>query len=57
LLVSSDIDELLSLSDSLSVIYKGSILKTFDNIQSVIQIETERNKFVESIGKLMLGIE
>jgi len=57
LLVSSDLDELLSLSDKLSVIFKGRILKTFDNIQELVSNNTEKNKLEYSIGKLMLGIE
>ena len=57
LLVSSDLDELLTLSDKLSVMYKGRILKTFPDIQNIINTQEEKNKLVESIGKLMLGIE
>ncbi len=57
LLISSDLDELLTLSDKLSVMYKGRILKTFQNIQNIINTQEGKNKLVESIGKLMLGIE
>jgi simple sugar transport system ATP-binding protein len=51
LLISSDLDELLKLSDYISVIYKGKILKTFDISKSV------PDDIVDEIGKLMLGIE
>lgn len=57
LLVSSDLDELISLSDTLSVIYKGRILKIFEDVQSLILNDIDKNKLIESIGKLMLGIE
>ncbi|HEY5122422.1 MAG TPA: ABC transporter ATP-binding protein [Ignavibacteria bacterium] len=57
LLISSDLDELLSLSDTLSVLYKGRILKTFGNIQKLLAEPGGNNKLVESVGKLMLGIE
>ncbi len=56
LLISSDLDELISLSDRLSVLYKGKILRTFK--QSELKSETGdvNEKVLEKISKLMLGI-
>ena len=56
LLISSDLDELISLSDRLSVLYKGKVLKTFK--QSELKSETGdvSEKVLEKISKLMLGI-
>lgn len=52
LLVSSDLDELMKLSDRLSVMYKGKIIKTF----SEQELNNEnRDAVLESIGKLMIG--
>jgi len=65
LLISSDLDELLTLSDKLSVIYNGNILKTFDSseLQSynkdvVLNLKdtVQTNSLHEAIGKLMIGI-
>lgn len=66
LLISSDLDELVSLSDRLSVIYNGNILKTFDsddinlsdkNILGNVQENSHDFSFYERIGKLMIGIK
>ena len=56
LLISSDIDELINLSDKIGVIYKGTIVKEFSG--ELIEAKNENNKeaFLESIGKLMIGI-
>ncbi|MBK9334312.1 MAG: ATP-binding cassette domain-containing protein [Ignavibacteria bacterium] len=63
LLISSDLDELISLSDRLSVLYKGEILKTFNRdefsrfIKSDSEIEPETDpEFLLMLGKLMTGI-
>ena len=56
LLISSDLDELLSLSDKFGVIYKGTIVKEFSSELENIQNETLKNKLLEKIGKLMIGI-
>ncbi|MBK8982743.1 MAG: ATP-binding cassette domain-containing protein [Ignavibacteria bacterium] len=53
LLISSDLDELISLSDRLSVLYKGEILKTFNRNEfsrfiksdSEIEPETDQNLY------------
>lgn len=65
LLISSDLDELVSLSDRLSVIYNGNIVKTFNSNElnlsgkDLLEIESgtpEDNSLYEDIGKLMIGI-
>ena len=67
LLISSDLDELLSLSDRLSVLYNGKIIKTFDMnkadiiVKSELEPEPEQDTEIikplyEQIGKLMIGI-
>lgn len=70
LLISSDLDELISLSDRLSILYKGKIIKTFeaDELSSYrseegisltpdIEIKKEKdNLLFEQLGKLMIGM-
>lgn len=63
LIISSDLDELISLSDRLSVLYKGKILKTFSRdkfsgyIRSESEIDPETDpEFLMQLGKLMTGI-
>ena len=56
LLISSDLDELLSLSDKVGVIYKGTIVKEFSSELENIQNENMKNILLEEIGKLMIGI-
>lgn len=56
LLVSSDLDEILKLSDRLGVISKGSIVAEFDRSQYNLRNEEEKTILLESIGKLMIGI-
>ncbi len=66
LLISSDLDELISLSDRLSVLYSGKIIKTFeseqirsfreDNLQMEIDPSSNRSLY-DQIGKLMIGID
>lgn len=56
LLISSDLDELLSLSDELSVIFKGSFLKSFSKEELNRQIKSDKSRFIEKIGELMMGI-
>lgn len=70
LLISSDLDELLNLSDRLCVLFKGQIIKTFeaeelnsyksDNKISLtpdIEIKKEKdNLLFEKLGKLMIGM-
>lgn len=56
LLISSDLDEILKLSDRLGVINKGRIVAEFEKSQFDLQNETEKTILLESIGKLMIGI-
>lgn len=65
LLISSDLDELITLSDKLSVLYNGNIVKTFDTNQLItfqedklhLEIDSKSNKSLyEEIGRLMIGI-
>ncbi|HMQ69068.1 MAG TPA: ABC transporter ATP-binding protein [Ignavibacteria bacterium] len=70
LLISSDLDELISLSDRLCVLFKGKIIRTFesdelssyksDNKVSLtpdIEIKKEKdNQLFELLGKLMIGM-
>ncbi|MBK8553178.1 MAG: ABC transporter ATP-binding protein [Ignavibacteria bacterium] len=65
LLISSDLDELVSLSDRLSVLDNGKIVKTFepgelnvpDKSEISLEMDIETSKpLYEQIGKLMIGI-
>jgi general nucleoside transport system ATP-binding protein len=64
LLISSDLDELISLSDRLSILYSGKIIETFEAEDLKIQtdklhleIDSSSNRpMLERIGKLMIGI-
>jgi simple sugar transport system ATP-binding protein len=65
ILISSDLDELVSLSDRLSVIYNGKIIRTIErdeiNISDKSEINLEMDSEItkpvyEQIGKLMIGI-
>lgn len=54
LLISSDLDELLKLSDRLSVMHKGKIIKTFNEDELTTD---NRNGLLDNIGKLMIGCD
>ncbi len=65
LLISSDLDELIALSDRLSVLYNGHIIKTFESTdlnsfkedKLLPEIDSSSNKTLyDEIGKLMIGI-
>jgi len=65
LLISSDLDELIALSDRLSVLYNGHIIKTFESSdlnsfkedKLLPEIDTSSNRILyDEIGKLMIGI-
>lgn len=65
LLISSDLDELLNLSDRIGVIYNGSIIKEFgeEELKTYIEDESSPEKtsdkkdiLFEKIGKYMLGM-
>lgn len=62
LLILSDMEELLSLSDRLSVIYKGKIERTFDSdelsFESQLPEHQEQRKstLINDIGKMMTGV-
>jgi len=66
LLISSDLDELIALSDRLSVLYNGHIIKTFESQdlnsfkedRLLPEIDTSSNSTLyDEIGKLMIGIQ
>lgn len=52
LLISSDLDELLKLSDRLSVIHKGKLIKTFDEKELMAD---NKSNLLDEIGQLMIG--
>ncbi len=56
LLISSDMDELITLSDELAVMYKGMFLKVFSEKDLRKELELNRTAFLERIGELMIGI-
>jgi len=65
LLISSDLDELISLSDRLCVIFRGRIIKTFKYDEIALAQKTEKHKemdiemnknLYDKIGKLMMGL-
>jgi len=56
LLISSDLDELISLSDRLSILYKGNILRTFKHSELKSETGDVNEVIIEKISKLMLGI-
>lgn len=66
LLISSDLDELINLSDRIGVIYNGNIIKEFtedelrmynENDTPAENIISKRDVLFEKIGKLMVGID
>ena len=57
LVISADIEELFFLSDELYVIFKGKLIKKFKLEEIGQRIESNKNKFIEDIGKLMIGIK
>ncbi|MBN1633302.1 MAG: ABC transporter ATP-binding protein [Ignavibacteria bacterium] len=56
LLISSDVDELIFLSDRIVILYKGRILKEYTKEEIGKSLETGRMKFLEEVGKYMIGI-
>ncbi len=62
LLISSDIEELLSLSDRLSVIYKGKLVRTYETeeLSNALNNSEENSDgkihLVNQLGKLMTGV-
>ncbi|TRZ65773.1 ABC transporter ATP-binding protein [bacterium] len=56
LLISSDLDELLSLSDIIGVIYKGKIVKELNLEDYNLSEQSQKNELIEYIGKLMIGV-
>ncbi|MCX7833444.1 MAG: ABC transporter ATP-binding protein [Ignavibacteria bacterium] len=56
ILISSDLDELLSLSDELAIIYKGTFLKVFLFSELKEKLESDRTSLLENIGELMMGV-
>jgi general nucleoside transport system ATP-binding protein len=57
LLISSDLDELLSLSDRIGVLFKGKIIKEFSGDLLNVKDGDKMKNLLERIGKLMIGIE
>jgi ABC-type uncharacterized transport system ATPase subunit len=53
LLVSSELDEIMSLSDRIAVIYKGQILAIVDNIA---RTDEEHEALRNELGLLMAGV-
>lgn len=64
LLISSDLDELVSLSDKLSILYNGKIIKKYESEDLKVktdelhlEVDSDSGKSLfEDIGKLMIGI-
>lgn len=56
LLISSDVDELIFLSDRIVILYKGRILKEYTKEEIGKSLDTGRMKFLEEVGKYMIGI-
>ncbi len=55
IIISTDLDELLLLSDVLLVLYKGRFVKQYNLFEISEQINSDRNKFLSDIGKYMIG--
>lgn len=53
ILISSELEELLKLSDRLGIMYKGSIICEFDEKA----LQEKNDSLIEKIGKLMIGID
>lgn len=60
LLISSDLEEIFTLSDRVSIIFKGKIVRSFST-ESLRKLsgaaQEEKEKFMEEIGRLMTGVE
>ena len=56
LLISSDVEELIYLSDRIVILYKGRILKEYSKEEIVKLLEAGKMKFLEEVGKYMIGI-
>ncbi len=55
LLVTSDLDEALKLSDTIGIIFKGMIVKEFQRSQYEDNLE-KKNTILQNIGKAMIGV-
>lgn len=56
LLITSDIDELFSLSDTMSVIFYGEIVKFYNKEELSHLLINNKTQLQQEIGKLMIGI-
>lgn len=56
LLISSDVEELIYLSDRIVILYKGRILKEYSKEEISKSLEAGKMKFLEEVGKYMIGI-
>lgn len=57
LLISSDIDELFSLSDRLSIIYCGEIVRSYSKEEFQHLLDNNKALLQQEVGKLMIGIK
>ena len=55
IIISSDLDELLFLSDILLILYKGKFVKEYKIKDMAEEFDNSRGKLLEEIGKLMIG--
>lgn len=56
LLISSDVEELIFLSDRIVILFKGRILKEYPKEEISKSLEAGKMKFLEEVGKYMIGI-
>lgn len=57
LLISSDIDELFSVSDRLSIIYCGEIVRSYSKEEFQHLLDNNKALLQQEVGKLMIGIK
>lgn len=55
LIISSDLEEILKLSDRIGVIYKGRIVNEYSKREFTFQDEEKKQEFMTKIGKAMIG--
>jgi simple sugar transport system ATP-binding protein len=56
LVISSDLDEVINLSDNIGILYKGTITKEFTREEFDPSDEAKKGAFFEAAGKLMIGL-
>ncbi|MCE1164102.1 MAG: ABC transporter ATP-binding protein [Bacteroidetes bacterium] len=57
LIISSDLEEVLKLSDRIGVIYKGKIVNEYGKQDFTFRDEAKKQEFMTNIGKAMIGAE